>query len=164
MNTEEKVKPTGGVLSSLSKWAKGWLRGKPHFVIGNQQCLRWYILPRNKVLNIYLHKFQKDDDDRALHDHPWWFISIMVKGSYRESVGRNQIIDRSAPSIVFRRATHRHRVILPVRGSEKKPCWTILITGSVQRTWGFWCPRGFVKWSDFLVVDDYGSTGRGCGE
>lgn len=163
---EEKVKSFGGFKGALQKWASGWLSLKPHFIIGNQQCLRWFIIPRNPVLNIYLHKFQKDDEDRALHDHPWWFISIMLKGSYREITGRlsPNFVDRSAPSLCFRPATHQHRVVLPVINGKKKPCWTILITGSVQRTWGFWCPRGFVKWSDFLAVNDYGNTAKGCGE
>jgi len=25
---------------------------------------------------IRLHKFHKGDDDRAFHDHPWWFITM----------------------------------------------------------------------------------------
>lgn len=37
-------------------------RRKPDFVIGdpaNPYLLRWYVIPRNKVFNIYLHKFCK---------------------------------------------------------------------------------------------------------
>ena len=162
--TEEKVKSFGTLREAFSKWVRGWLSGRPHFVIGSQQCLRWFIIPRNPVLNIYLHKFQKDDEDQALHDHPWWFVSIMLRGKYREIV-RDHYVERSAPSMAFRSATHAHRVVLKRDHKDRPiPCWTILITGSVQRTWGFWCPKGFVNWKDFLIVDDYGSTGRGCGE
>jgi hypothetical protein len=45
----------------------------PDFVIGGDSpyMLRWWIIPRNKFFNIYLHRFLRSDDDRALHDHPW---------------------------------------------------------------------------------------------
>lgn len=55
----------------MFNWLKVLLSGKPHFVIGNADnpyMLRWFILPRNRLFNIYLHKFLRDDDDRALHD------------------------------------------------------------------------------------------------
>lgn len=157
---------------SLIKWAGGWLSGGPHFVVGNQQLLRWYVLPRNPWLNIYLHKFQHDDEDRALHDHPWWFVSILLRGRYSEVVfvpGYEplvQYIHRRAPSIAFRPAVHKHRVTLPHNtNGTLHPAWTVVITGKVTRVWGFWCPQGWVKWSDFLQKgDDYGQTGRGCGE
>ncbi|SID67872.1 Protein of uncharacterised function (DUF550) [Mycobacteroides abscessus subsp. abscessus] len=64
-----------------------WLRLEPHQPIGAEgeapYLLRWYVIPRNRWLNIYLHKFLRDDDDRALHDHPWWFVSLMLWGQYK---------------------------------------------------------------------------------
>lgn len=37
------------------------------------------------AINIYLHHFQRSDDDRALHDHPWWFnASWILEGEYDE--------------------------------------------------------------------------------
>ena len=47
---------------------------------GSEYLVRRYLLPRNKFLNIYLHKFLGSDDDRALHDHPWYSISCVLKG------------------------------------------------------------------------------------
>lgn len=149
-------------------WLKGWLSGKPHFIIGgedNPYLYRWYVLPRNRFFNVYLHKFLRDDEDRALHDHPWWFISVMLKGGYWELIGKGAIfqIKRKALSIAFRRATHRHRVVL-FRDRELKsmPCWTLVITGRVSRAWGFWCLQGFVKWQDFVAPSDSGQVGKGC--
>ena len=49
-------------------WFKTLISGKPHFVIGGADdpyMLRWYLIPRNRRFNIYLHKFLRDDDDRA---------------------------------------------------------------------------------------------------
>lgn len=151
------------------RWLRRLFSGKPHFYIGGPQnpyLLRWFIIPRNPWFNIYLHKFCRDDDDRALHDHPWWFISIMVKGRYTEILaqdehgGRGSV--RSAPGIAFRRAQHRHRVVLDSKDGKAVPCWTLVITGRKAREWGFWCPKGFVHWKEFAAQNDEGNIGRGC--
>lgn len=157
-------------MKSIWKWFTTLISGRPHFYIGGQgnpYLLRWYILPRNHWLNIYLHKFVRDDDDRALHDHPWWFISWIVSGSYFEHIGNgpNDLIYRKRWSIAYRPATHKHRVEL--LGSilcNPQPCWTIVITGPKSRVWGFWCPKGFVPWHEFVDHTDEGNTGKGCGE
>ena len=153
--------------ASIKQWAKGWLSGGPHFIIGDRYLLRWYVIPRNPWLNIYLHQFLHDDEDRALHDHPWWFVSVMLRGGYFE-VTRRGVIPRSTPSIVYRRAEHAHRVVLPrVLDSDiVRPCWTLVITGRVVRDWGFLCPQGWRHWKEFTAYDDgkgdYGQVGRGC--
>lgn len=161
------------------EWFGILISGEPHFYIGgreNPYMMRWFIVPRNPWINIYLHKFMRDDDDRALHDHPWWFVSVMLWGRYLETreVCRKGMAFwmyvkeeavRKTPSIAYRKATDRHRVTLAKDADGKPlPCWTLVITGPRVRTWGFWCPQGFVKWSDFVDQDDHGNVGRGCGE
>jgi len=59
-----------------------WVRRPPDFVIGppdDPYMRRWWLLPRNRVLNVYLHHVRHDDDDRALHDHPWASLSILLR-------------------------------------------------------------------------------------
>ena len=34
--------------------------------------------------------------------------------------------------------------------SNPIPCWTLVFTGPNRRKWGFWCPRGWVEWREFL--------------
>lgn len=161
-------------------WFTRLISGEPHFVIGGRDrpyMLRWYVIPRNPLVNVYLHKFMRDDDDRALHDHPWNFLSIMLWGSYREhrdieTRGSDFTFFRSAEkvrgwlSIAYRRATDRHRVTLrkSLSTGNPIPCWTLVITGPRVRDWGFWCPQGFVPWQTFVAKDDDGAVGRGCGE
>jgi len=154
----------------------------PDFVIGGKDdpyLLRWRLLPRNRFFNLYLHKFVRDDDDRALHDHPWWFFSFVLSGQYVEIVEHSlrpaglhpsvnwpsfASIDRGQYSLAFRRAKHRHRVVLARdEFGRPKPCWTLVLTGPRVREWGFWCPRGFVHWKDFTKPGDSGEIGRGCG-
>lgn len=145
--------------------------------------VRWHLIPRNKWMNVYLHQFLRDDDDRALHDHPWWFVSFLIWGRYDEllSDDGSKVIYRNAPSIAYRPAEFKHRVVLPriITGVDfdgssvgvvreiRKPAWTIIITGPKRRTWGFWCPKGFVPWFRFVELrggEDTGKVGRGCGD
>lgn len=152
-----------------------WYWRKADVAIGgseNPYMLRWYILPRNRWLNVYLHKFCRDDDDRAMHDHPWWFVSLMLAGRYIEhSFGSVRGVDfthtqtRAIGSIAFRPATHRHRVELLKRpDGSAVPCWTLVITGPRVREWGFWCPKGFVHWRDFTTGEQAENVGKGCGD
>lgn len=144
-------------------WLRTWLSGKPHFVIGPRYLLRWYVIPRNPWLNVYLHQFLHDDEDRALHDHPWWFVSWVLRGKYYE-ITPNNFIRRDWLSLAFRPAEHAHRVVLEKRLADGLaiPCWTLVVTGSVTRDWGFWCPQGWRHWKEFTAKDDYGQVGRGC--
>jgi hypothetical protein len=60
---------------------------EPDFIIGekdNPYIRRWWIIPRNSIKNAYLHNLLRDDDDRALHDHPWRWCSIHLRGAYYE--------------------------------------------------------------------------------
>ena len=115
-----------------------WPNIKPHKVIGpagNPLMHRWFVLKVGNLPRVYIHKFLRSDDDRALHDHPWWFVSIILHGSYIEVLPDEQISMRRAGSIQFRRATDTHRVVL----IDNHPVWTLFITGPVKRMWGFWC-------------------------
>lgn len=138
---------------------------RPSRVIGENYLSRWHIIPRNPWFNIYLHKFSGSDDDRALHDHPWWSVSVLLKGRLLERYSHHdgfledsRFVRRFLP--VFRRATFAHRLVL-VRG----PAWTIFITGPRRREWGFWCmDRYGAKWVHWRQFTDASGNriGRGC--
>jgi len=148
----------------------------PDKSIGQQYLDRWYIIPRNRFLNIYLHHFQSDDDDRALHDHPWWSVSFLLAGGVREVVpkGDNErLAYKGEPGITrntpkqfvpyFRKKGFIHRIILIT-----PTAWTLFITGPIDSengvgVWGFYCPKGWVHWKRF--TDESGTQiGAGCGE
>lgn len=136
----------------------------PDFIIGgkdNPYILRWWVIPRNRFFNVYLHHILRSDDDRALHDHPWLNVSIVLKGGYEEVTPAGARW-HGPGSIVFRRAVARHRLVLPVRGGGIRYCWSLFITGPRIRNWGFHCPQGWVPWQTFVSKTDRGSVGRGC--
>lgn len=141
-------------------------RRPPDVVIGGEEnpyMKRWWVIPRNRFFNIYLHRFLRSDDDRALHDHPWWNCSVLLEGRYVEHTisagGINRRIERRAGQMKLRRAKVAHRIEL-VDG----PCWTLFITGPRLRDWGFHCRLGWVPWQKFTKPENHGETGAGCGE
>lgn len=142
-------------------------RREPDVVIGGADApymRRWWLVPRNRFFNVYLHHFLRSDDDRALHDHPWINLSILLEGAYSEHTiargGINVRTHRQAGAMKLRGAGAAHRIDL-----TDGPCWTLFITGPRMRSWGFHCPRGWVHWREFTNPVDGGRTvGRGCGE
>lgn len=146
---------------------------EPDFLIGPTQedpyMRRWWIIPRNKIFNIYLHHMLHDDDDRAPHDHPWWSLSLCLDGRIHEyeylhrkrpngdqAFKLNKIV---AGDFKWRGTKFAHRLTLP-----DGEAWTLFITGPNVRTWGFHCPKGWIPWKQFVDSDKPGQPGRGCGE
>lgn len=175
----------------------------PDFIVGgteNPYLLRWYLTPwrrwhaqaRNAthptistrlkgwlglvLPSVYLHCFRRDDDDRALHDHPWPWCSILLRNGYIEHTiaagGIHRRTERQAPSIRIAGPRRAHRIELlpdtanPANAFETWPrieCWTLFITGPRVRQWGFHCPeQGWVHWKKFTAADDPGAIGPGC--
>lgn len=169
-------------------WAKRTMAHRPHdFAIGpagNPYMLRWYITPwsrydRSKpapawsrlLPNIYLHHILHDDEDRALHDHPWPSVSWLLENPYYEFVFAAQGLSmdveahlRPEGAVVVRGADVAHRLVLtPGYLGRGKPVISLFFTGWVVRGWGFWCSlERWVPWRQFVAVDDRGSVGKGC--
>ena len=137
-------------------------------VIGEDYLTRWHIIPRNKWFNIYLHKFVGSDDDRALHDHPWWSVSFKLWGDQLIELAEDERgFDEDGNLFYidlyryihplwpyFRSATQMHRMIL-----EGDSAWTLFITGPRVRDWGFRVTpkdggdeRGWMHHQEFLTI------------
>lgn len=112
----------------------------PNVTIGGEDhpyMFRWFVIPRNKWFNVYLHHFLRSDDDRALHDHPWWNMSWLLEGSYDEivfktkppsvregweySVPETKRVPRREGQLAFRGAVTAHRVVLLQDGASRCP-------------------------------------------
>ena len=153
-------------------------RREPDFIVGgkeNPYLLRWYLLPRNRFFNIYYHVFLRSDDDRALHDHMYWNLSIVLSGGYFEHTidGKRRWV--GAGSLRLRRPTTAHRVELAskaVYATDHGGCFapmyetikatTLFVTGPRVREWGFLCPQGWRHWKEFVSSDNPGERGKGC--
>lgn len=165
----------------------------PDFIVGgwdDAYLLRWYLVPWSRWCKAwrdrpeiewtwwqrfvmawpvaYHHRFMRSDDDRALHDHPWCNVSIVLRGEYVEHTidagGIHRRAVRRAGDVVFRRATRAHRVELRTDDNgTPKPCTSLFLTGFRLREWGFHCPQqGWIHWRRFTNPTDRGATGKGC--
>lgn len=146
------------------QWFEKISRRYPDFIVGKPgepYMLRWWVIPRNRFFNIYLHHFMRSDDDRALHDHPWWNFSFLLRGQYTEHMikagGIHTKRTYHAGNFKFRTSRTAHRIEL-----TDGPCWTLFITGPKIREWGFHCPKGWRPWQQYVDTRDHGSIGRGC--
>lgn len=133
---------------------------------------RWWRIPRNWATNIYFHVVRRSDDDRALHDHPWWSFSIVLEGGYTEETiqaGGTHKREWFGPGKMKFRISgkYAHRLELAtardIRGNyrisaerpdefEEEPARTIFITGPVLRRWGFHAKD---QWVDAYDWDAY---------
>ena len=122
------------------------------------------------AITLRLHRFVRGDDDRAPHDHPWWFITFPFT-SYVEKWWEPHLIQLydmktdlpcdppeyaigwhentrvvKAWRFHFRERKFRHFVVGRADGKQK-PFWTFVITGMSHSGWGFWpTPDTFVPW------------------
>lgn len=104
---------------------------------------------------IFLHHMTAPDPGYDLHNHPWSFLSLVLKGGYSEDYSENHSVrlQRWKPwSIHFFPRRGRHRVVSLRDG---KSSWSIIIHGPNTREWGF-----FVD-GQWLPARVYEGTSRG---
>jgi len=129
--------------------------------------------------SLKLHVILRSDDDRAPHDHPWTFATLMLKGGYWEHTHSNVKGETNRQWIGpgrlrLCRAPHAHRLELPEEPPVARPtdpalqhvaidgfyspnvkpmfapAITLVFMWPKAREWGFYTTKGWIKWSDFL--------------
>lgn len=114
---------------------------------------RYYLLD-TRLVAIYLHHLHASDEDRALHDHPWSFVTFLLSSGYWEWVPNDDVGEAIAMgptvglwrrrfSVLYRPAEWRHRLQLV------KPCWTLVLRWRRRREWGFITPTGWLDWRSY---------------
>ena len=96
---------------------------------------RYYLFLKERKwfpFNIFLHNFHKGDPD-DLHDHPWPYCTIILKGGYWEHQPVGERKWRAPGTIRFAGSRSLHRVELEP-GTD---VWTLFIPGPAVREWGF---------------------------
>jgi hypothetical protein len=145
------------------KWFLNFLEriGRKRIVMDRQNdepyLERYYLFLKDRKhfpFNIFLHKFLKSDPD-DVHDHPWPYATIILKGGYYEwtptfnSLGEKigEIRHWRGPGH-FRvcRATSYHRIEL-CKGVD---CWTMFMPGPQKREWGFLVNNNWVHNEQYL--------------
>lgn len=99
---------------------------------------------------VLLHIMRRPDEDRCLHDHPWWFVSLVLWGGYWEEfqakTGGGVVVGDGSGGyafrqmrfnrpgmLLFRPALHTHRIVELPKGKAV----TLVLRGPARRNWGF---------------------------
>ncbi len=112
---------------------------------------RYYLFLKDRKwfpFNIFLHNFHKSDPD-DLHDHPWPFITIILKGGYWEHTPKGKFW-RGAGTINWAGSKSLHRVEL----EPGVDTWTLFMPGPTVREWGF-IDKGIWKRHDQYIAERY---------
>ena len=126
---------------------------------------RYYVFLKHRnrfPFNIFVHKFLKSDPD-DVHDHPWPYFTIILKGGYWEWIPVFNIrgakiheycVWRRPGSFRFASANTYHRIEL----DPAVTCWTLFMPGIKQRDWGFLVKNKWVQWQEYLTMRKSQST------
>jgi len=143
-----------------------------------RQGRRWGLMNRTKIsdgktvyidrvslittpwFSVKFHRIFRPDQQRDLHDHPWSFLSIILRGHYVEDVPHH-CGHQSCPFIGdpeperrrwfnWKRAEDSHTI----KWVSRSPVWTLVICGPVRRIWGFYAKTGWVAWNKYDKLDN----------
>jgi hypothetical protein len=123
--------------------------------------IRYYIFLKDRKrfpFNITLHKVLVSDEP-TLHDHPWNWGAMILKGGYWEHipiisqegavVGSTRVW-RGPGSIRFRKAKDLHWLELEKdKDGNEIPCWSLFFMGKKRKEWGF---VDFVKYAGYRWI------------
>ena len=112
--------------------------------VGNPTCP---VMTRTVVavggFSIRVHRFFPGYQDVHAHSHPWWFVTLVLRGGYVDHSKRGA--DRlSVGTFRLRRPQHTHRLAVGPEG-----CTTLVLTGPLINDWGFWVDRRFYPWDRY---------------
>lgn len=99
---------------------------------------------------IFFHRMAAPDPGLWLHDHPFWFVSFVVKTGYSEyrALARDpenwEVTHRNRFSLRSMRLDEIHRIV----ALQGKTSWSIIIHGPKKRPWGFFTDEGWVAGTD----------------
>ncbi len=108
---------------------------------------------------IYLHHIDNPDPGDHLHDHPWTFWSLILRGGYEETYSGivksfPQRYTWKAPDLYWRYwgrgsihkidRNHAHRIDAAIPGTK-----TLVVRGPKIAPWGFYTDKGFIDADEY---------------
>lgn len=175
-----------GLFSGFADWLIERAKRRPYrkghlFHADGSLYMGRYCLFESRWLSARVHHIATADLDRHMHDHPWNFVSLVLRGGYLElrpaerepcfitvskprglvwedeQVERSRMTQRLCGDLAFRRATDRHRIV-----SVLPHTWSLFVYGPVLQWWGFYTPQGKIHWRDYAspvgVSNDQGEV------
>lgn len=124
---------------------------------------RWGLV-HDRIGGFYLHHIAAPDPGMDLHDHPWSFVSIILRGGYTEQFSTvasavrcarlaELLADPAAHGPVrdrLRWSVRRYPLTVAHRITSASPgTWTLVLRGPTRRVWSFYPPTGKVAWTEY---------------
>lgn len=130
---------------------------------GEDYMHRYYLFLKDRAnfpFNVTLHKIVKSDDP-IFHDHPWPYMTIVLKGGYWEHTpvfnkDGKMITEfsrfRGPGSVIIRKAREYHWLEMD---ESVGPATTLFFMGPQQRDWGFMTKtktgsNRWIQWENYL--------------
>src|ERR1700683_401554 len=122
-----EVRPSAALGSAVAmagdkRFALAWAQS-----LGPDDCpfvRRWKF--RSPLGAVHVHHFLRSNSEGVYHDHPWWFLTIVLRGCYTDHSpqpdGSERYDHLRAGSVRFRHRDHVHRV-------ETNGAWTLVLAG-----------------------------------
>lgn len=108
---------------------------------------------------LFLHRISASDEDKHAHDHPWDFISFLLKGAYEETwfksphwslpmhrtVKAGQLVKHDHSD------AHKLTLVTPV-------VWSLVLTRGHDNPWGYQTDDGWVSHDIYRFKKNGGRT------
>ncbi len=111
---------------------------------------RWELI-KTRWGSIWLHAIYKADVDKHLHNHPWDFRSIVLKGSYKELT--QQGIQLQSPGKINVRDGSKYHKILELLSPV---VYTLFFASTPKRQWGYDVDGRFVDHETYRELKNKG--------
>lgn len=99
-----------------------------------------YRLFSSPWFRIYIHKICLSDYDLHCHNHPWNFISLILKGIYKQKIiSLYEYYKICFPFNIFRLKRDEFHHLTLLNG----PVWTIVFAYGQYHEWGYLTESGF---------------------
>jgi hypothetical protein len=123
---------------------------------GDLYMRRFLLTPSVFGWQLMLHKIVRPDADHVLHDHPWDFATLCLRGGYVEveyGPGETRLSPLLPGDLRLRAAEHVHRITEVIGPAA----WTLVLHGPRRREWGFWdtsvSPPHWTRAAEYFTPD-----------
>ncbi len=125
-----------------SQWAFMQEFHIPNFDTDEDYLVRYRII-QTPFGSLFLHRIGTPDSRPVLHDHPWAFLSIVVRGRGYTEVRFDPHTKKMTRKRVRRFNIMRRDDAHYIERLHSPETWTLMLVGVRRRTWGYWEPVDF---------------------
>ncbi len=129
---------------------RNWLRWKQIVDLDSPSdiYLSRFIILKTRWFGLYVHIIRRPDYARCQHDHPWPFLTLILRGGYTEQVGE-RFFRRRPGYIGYRSRSFEHRITELPSGTAL----TLVLRGPDHVEWNFRTAFGKVPWQRYVSLD-----------